>query len=349
MRGRLAASLAGLSIVALTGCSLMDPVEMDRAEEARALGPDAPVIRMANGYEPSHPVNSCGAETMREELRDAGIDLQVYPSGQLGSEAELVEQVATGALDVGAAGSSFLGVWHEDAAVLDAGYLFRDVGEFNEATQGPVMEEVYDEMAEETGLRVMSSWYYGTRQMTANRPIREPEDLRGLKIRTPDAPLYLTNLSIMGATPTPMALSEVYLGLQQNAIDAQENPIPTISSANFDEVQDYLSLTGHMVQGVEMVTSENVLGSLDPEQREALERAMDHGRIATEDCVLEQEREIVEEWRADGSIQVVDDVDVETFQAQVARELPARVEWGDRYLEILRSLGHEPATTEEAP
>ncbi len=125
------------------------------------------------------------------------------------------------------------------------------------------MTGVFDRMAAETDLRVVSNFYYGARQVTANKPVRTPADLNGLKIRTPDAPLYLTTLDIMGATATPMALSEVYLGLQQNTIDAQENPIPTIASAKFYEVQDYISITEHIVQGVYLVGNQRLLDSMD--------------------------------------------------------------------------------------
>jgi tripartite ATP-independent transporter DctP family solute receptor len=338
MRRRWSAAIGiGAVTVALSGCSLLEPVDVAPAAQA-APDPGATVLRFADGYEPGHPVNRCGVEVMKRELADAGIDLRSYPAGQLGSEAALVEQVATGALDIGVAGGSFLGEWYEDAAVVDGAYLFRDVNEFEEATTGPVLAEVYDRMAEETGLRVASNWYYGTRHITADKPVTAPEDLQGLKIRTPDAPLYLTNFGIMGATATPMALSEVYLGLQQNAIDAQENPIPTIASSNFHEVQDYLSLTGHMVQGVQIVTTDRMLEALEPEQREALEAAIEHARVSVRDCIVEEEQQVLEEWKRTGAIEVVEDVDVDAFQERIAAELPDRVPWGDLYLQIQADL-----------
>ncbi|WP_203138674.1 DctP family TRAP transporter solute-binding subunit [Microbacterium sp. JZ31] len=341
MRRRLSAALGiGAVAIALSGCSLLEPVDV-APEEVAAPEPGSRVLRFANGYEPSHPVNRCGVEPMKEELSAAGIDLRSYPAGQLGSEAALVEQVATGALDIGIAGGSFLGEWYEDAAVVDGAYLFRDVDEFDEATTGPVLADVYDRMAEETGLRVASNWYYGTRHITANKPVTAPEDLQGLKIRTPDAPLYLINFGIMGATATPMALSEVYLGLQQNAIDAQENPIPTIASSNFQEVQDYVSLTGHMVQGVQIVTTDRLLESLEPAQRDALEAAIETARISVRDCIVEEEQQVLAEWKDTGAIEVVEDVDVDAFQERIAAELPSQVPWGDLYLQIQADLATE--------
>ncbi|MFC7455817.1 DctP family TRAP transporter solute-binding subunit [Brachybacterium sp. GCM10030267] len=328
---------AALSVLSLAGCGLWEPVDTSQLDEATA-DPDARVIRFAHQYDPAHPVESCGAETLRTELADDGFAVETYPSGQIGGEGETAEQIATGGLELGVVGPSFLGKWYPEAAVLDAPYLFTDVEQFDEATNGPIMEEVYDEMAAETGLRVNSTWYYGTRHITSNTPITEPEDLSGLKIRTPDAPLYITSFSIMNGSATPMALSEAYLGLQQGAIDAQENPIPTIDVQKFYEVQDYLNLTGHMVQAVNIVSSQRFVDSLSADERAGFEDAMEEARIATRDCIVEAEEETLQSWQEEDAITVNDDVDVAAFQELIAEEFPDTVPWGDLYLELQESV-----------
>lgn len=327
-----------VSILALAGCGMMEPVDTS-AIEASEIDPDARVIRFAHPYEPTHPVETCGVATLTEELVDDGIHVESYPSAQIGSEAETTEQVVTGGLELAVVGPSFLGVWHKDAEVLDGAFIFTDVDQFDQATTGPILGELYDEVAEETGLRVTSTWYYGTRHMTSNVPITSPDDLQGLKIRTPDAPLYLTNFAIMGGNATPMALSEAYLGLQQGAIDAQENPIPTIAAQNFQEVQEYISLTAHSVQGVHIVASEQFMTeALDDEERAGFEDALEKARVANRDCIVAQEEEILAEWEDEGAITINDDVDVDAFQQVIADELPGRVPWGDLYLEIQESV-----------
>lgn len=327
-----------VSVLALAGCGLMEPVDTS-AIKAAEVDPDARVIRFAHPYEPTHPVETCGVATLTEELADDGIHVESYPSAQIGSEAETTEQVATGGLELAVVGPSFLGVWHKDAEVLDGAFIFTDVDEFDEATTGPILAELYDEVAEETGLRVTSTWYYGTRHLTSNQPINTPEDLRGLKIRTPDAPLYLTNFAIMGGNATPMALSEAYLGLQQGAIDAQENPIPTIAAQNFQEVQEYINLTAHSVQGIHIVASEQfVTEALDEDERAGFEAALEEARVATRDCIVAQEEETLAEWEEDDAIVINDEVDVEAFQELIAEELPSQVPWGDLYLEIQESV-----------
>lgn len=327
----LTLSVAAASALALAGCGVGEPV--DTSDNAAGNGSDQ-VLRLAHVYEAAHPVETCGVETLQEELDGSGITVESYPAAQLGSESESLEQVATGGLDMAVAGPSFLGVWHEPAAVLDGAYLFDDVDHFVETIEGPVMQQVYEDMNAETGIKVLSGWYYGTRHVTANKPVSTPEDMQGLKIRTPNAPLYLTNIDIMGGTATPMALDEVYLALQQGVIDAQENPIPTIATAKLNEVQDYISLTGHMIQGVNLVTSSTLYDSLEESQRTALDDAMAVAADAVRECVETQEQEILEQWKTDGNIEVNEDVDREVFAELAAENLPGEVSWGDLYVDI---------------
>ncbi|WP_104136326.1 MULTISPECIES: sialic acid TRAP transporter substrate-binding protein SiaP [unclassified Cryobacterium] len=323
-------SLAAVAALSLAGCGLSEP---DAVGDASNSG-DSKVLRLAHVYEASHPMETCGVTALNRELEDSGISIESFPSGQLGSEAESLEQVALGGLDLAIAGPSFLGVWHDEAAVLDGAYLFDSVDHFAETIAGPTMAKIYDEMSEETGIKVLSGWYYGTRQVTSNKEINGPDDMNGVKIRTPDAPLYLTNIKIMGGTATPMALGEVYLALQQGVIDAQENPIPTISTAKFNEVQDFINITGHMIQGVNIVTNTALFEALSSEQQSALEDAMAIAAAEVRECVETQEQDILVDWKADGSITVNEDVDRDAFAKRAREMLPNEVTWGDLYKDI---------------
>jgi tripartite ATP-independent transporter DctP family solute receptor len=326
------ASVAGIAMLALAGCGVGEPV--DTASAGTGGNGDDQVLRLAHVYEANHPVETCGVETLKSELAGSGVTVESYPAAQIGTEAESLEQVASGGLDMAVAGPSFLGVWHEPAAVLDGAYLFDTVDHFVETIEGPMMGKVYEDMEAETGIKVLSGWYYGTRHVTANKPVSAPEDMKGLKIRTPDAPLYLTNIRNMGGTATPMALGEVYLALQQGVIDAQENPIPTISTAKFNEVQDYINLTGHMIQGVNLVTNADLFDSLGAEQQAALEDAMAVAAGKVRECVETQEQEVLAQWKDEGSIKVNEDVDREAFAKAARESLPGQVSWGELYREI---------------
>ena len=323
---RIASALAlgGVAALALTACSSAAP-EADGGEVT---------LRLAHVYEAAHPVETCGVKTLQDELASEGITIKSFPAAQLGSEAEALEQVATGALDIAVAGSSFLGTWYEPAAVFDAAYLFDDVEHFNDTLDSELMTTVFDELASASGLRVQSGWYYGTRQVTANKEISEPADMKGLKIRTPDAPMYLKNTEIMGGTATPMALSEVYLGLQQGVIEAQENPLPTIATAKLNEVQQVVNLTGHMVQGVFLATQDSLTDRLSDEQNEAFQKALKTAAAAVQDCVETQETDILDEWKTSGAIEINDAVKRDVFAEAAIAEFSKNPVWGDLYTEI---------------
>ncbi|GAA1589881.1 DctP family TRAP transporter solute-binding subunit [Leucobacter aridicollis] len=321
------AALGAAAALALAGCS--------GAPASNGAGGDGDVtLRLAHVYEAAHPVETCGVKTLQDELDGSGITVKSFPAAQLGSEAEALEQVATGALDIAVAGSSFLGTWYEPAAVFDAAYLFDDVEHFNSTLNSDLMAGVFDELASQSGLRVQSGWYYGTRHVTANKEISSPADMKGLKIRTPDAPMYLKNTEVMGGTATPMALSEVYLGLQQGVIEAQENPLPTIATAKLNEVQKVVNLTGHMVQGVFLTTQESLGNRLSAEQNASFTAALESAAAAVQECVETQESEIIATWSSDGSIAINDAVKRDEFAKAAVSEFSKNPVWGELYSDI---------------
>lgn len=335
-RGIQAIALGGASALLLTGC-VGGQIDASEAPDANGGDPDARVLRFGHTYEPSHAFERCAIPAVQEALEGSGIQIESYPSSQLGSEAEMVEQVHSGSLDVVMAGAAFLGTWYEDAAVLDAPYLFDDIDSFLANIDSPEVQKIWDGLRAESGLSVESSWYFGTRHVSANKPVREPADLAGVKLRTPDAPLYVTAISDMGGTATPMALDEVYTGLQQGTIDGQEAPIPSFESLRFSEVQDYINLTGHIVQASNVVTSTGVLESLTDDQRDAWDKALDAGASAAQTCIVEDEESIVAKWKAEGTIEVVEDVDTAAFAEAVRRKLPGQVSFGELYTQIVES------------
>lgn len=331
--GTLTLALGSAAALALSGCST-DTGGTGNGDTGG--GGDAPslTLRLGHIYEPSHPVETCGIPALNDALSGSGLSVESYGASQLGSEAEMLEQISTGSLDMSIAGAAFLGTWHEPAGVLDAGYLFDDPDHFMATVSGDIMQGVFDELATVSGMRVQASTYYGTRQVTANKEISTPADMAGVKIRTPDAPMYLTNIALMGGTATPMALSEVYLGLQQGVIDAQENPIPTISSAKFNEVQDYINLTNHMVQGIYVLSQDSLTDSFSDDQRASFEDAMQTFGETVADCIVDEEQSILDGWRSDGSITVNDSVDFEAFAAPAREQFEADPTFGELYSAI---------------
>ncbi|WP_046470884.1 DctP family TRAP transporter solute-binding subunit [Allosalinactinospora lopnorensis] len=328
-------SVFAAAAVLVSGCVGHAP-DLDAVDLGSRSAPDGgTTLRLAHVYDTEHPTHTCGAEELRERFAEVGVNLEIFPAGQLGDEEEALQLLHTGNLEMTIAGPAFLGSWYDQAEVFDAAYAFRNVDHFDGVTNGEIGEEVWEGLRRDAGLRVLASWYYGTRHTTANHPVRGPDDLKGSKIRVPSAPVYLSNTKVMGGTATPMALGEVYLSLQQGAIDAQENPVPTIHTSRFDEVQTHVSLTGHIVQGVMPVIADPVFQDLSPEQRSHVADATLEVSEDVRACIEQEETEVLEEWRETGGPEVVDDVDAEEFAEQARDMLPREhEEWGDLYLRI---------------
>jgi tripartite ATP-independent transporter DctP family solute receptor len=297
-------------------------------------------VRFGNHYEPGHPNNRCGATQMFDALNAAnvGLSAKVYPAAQLGTAPQMIEQLVVGELEMAMGSPSDLGVWHPPLSVMTAAYAFKDYSGVKEFVEGEIGQRLYDEVLKKAGVRILGTWLYGTRHMTANKQIRTPEDMAGLKIRVPDAPIMLANLQAMGGSPTPMAFGEVYLGLQQGVIDAQENPLPSIQSMKFYEEQKYLMLTGHVVETTLIMVAEPFWQSLSDEQRAALQKVTDEATAAVATCIQDEEGTIVDRWKAANAIEVVD-VDRDAFRNRVIERFSkdGSFVWTDIYKNLVQS------------
>lgn len=180
------------------------------------------------------------------ERSDGRIKLENYPSEQLAKEIEAIRLIQTGVIDMTITGST-LNNWIEIVSFCEMPFLLRDSLDMNELINGPIGQRMAKEIKEKIGLRPIAYFQRGARHLTSNRPIKHPDDLKGLIIRVPNVPSFVTAWEALGAKPTPMAFSEVFTSLQQGTIEAQENPFAMINAAGFAEVQDYINLTGHVV------------------------------------------------------------------------------------------------------
>ena len=192
------------------------------------------------------------AEDMQAELGDAHT-VEFYADGQLGDEKELMQKLRLGTVQFTLISSIMTNVAPE-FALFDMPFLVQDRAHLK-AINAEIVQTDLAPKAEEAGLKVLSTWENGFRQITNNtRPINTPADLEGLKIRTPSSEWRVAMFKEWGANPTPMAFSEVFVALQTGTMDGQENPLTNITGANFQEVQQYLSLTGHVYSPTYLTT-----------------------------------------------------------------------------------------------
>ncbi|MCR9149832.1 MAG: TRAP transporter substrate-binding protein [Rhodobacteraceae bacterium] len=192
------------------------------------------------------------AEDLQAALGDAHT-VEFYADGQLGDEKELMQKLRLGTVQFTLISSIMTNVAPE-FALFDMPFLVQDRDHLK-AIDAEIVQSELAPKAEAAGLKVLSTWENGFRQITNNsRPINVPADLSGLKIRTPSSEWRVSMFKEWGANPTPMSFSEVFVALQTGTMDGQENPLTNITGANFQEVQKYLSLTGHVYSPTYLTT-----------------------------------------------------------------------------------------------
>ncbi len=198
------------------------------------------------------------------------VEVKVFPAGQLGGERELIEATKLGTIQMCMVSAAIAGTYKE-AQVLDIPYLFSSAPIAWKVMDGWFGKEMAEDILKKTGMRVLGYGETGFRNFTSSvRLIKSPADLKGLKIRVMESPIYLTLVRALGASPTPIAWPETYQALQQKVVDGQENPVSVILSFKLYEVQKYLTLDGH-TYGVDFILiNEKFFQSLPKETQDVL-------------------------------------------------------------------------------
>ncbi|WP_301097996.1 sialic acid TRAP transporter substrate-binding protein SiaP [Otariodibacter sp.] len=230
-------------------------------------------------------------EFFANEVKDksAGkIDISIYPSAQLGDDRVMMKQLKDGALDFTLGESARFQIFYPEAEVFALPYMIPDFGTAKKALfETEFGKGLLKKINSELGMTVLADAYNGTRQTTSNRAINSIDDMKGLKIRVPNAATNLAFAKYVGASPTPMAFSEVYLALQTNSVDGQENPLSTIEAQKFYEVQKYLALTNHILNDQLYLVSNETLADLPKDLqkvvKDAAEKAAEyHSKLFTD-------------------------------------------------------------------
>ncbi|MBD5642276.1 MAG: DctP family TRAP transporter solute-binding subunit [Desulfovibrio sp.] len=247
-----------------------------------------------------------------KERSNGEIEIKVYPSSQLGNQRDLVEGLGLGTVDMTLTGTAVMGNFVPEVAVFDLPFIFRDVNHAYKALDTVGMDLA--KAGEKNGMITLAIWENGIRHMTNNkRPIKGPDDMKGLKMRVMEQPVYIDMMKALGASPTPMAMSELYTALQKGVIDGQENPLGHIATKKFNEVQKYLSLTGHTYASEPLLISKQAWDKLTPEQQNLIRQAAIDTRDWERQLCRDLEGKFLEQIKAAGTTEVNEDVDKEAF------------------------------------
>jgi tripartite ATP-independent transporter DctP family solute receptor len=313
-----------------------EPTTEESSEPSEAAQADV-TLSLAHSYQEGQPQVECGANVIKEQAEAAGVGLtiEIFGASELGGDADRIQSVIAGDIDMDIQGASALSAVYPPMSVVDGAFVFDDSEHLYNFFTSDASAALTEGFEEETGVHILGAWNTGARQFTANVPIRTPDDLAGLRMRFPPSPTFLLNAEAMGAEAVEVAFEELYLALQQGTVDGQENPITNIDAINLDEVQDYISLSSHQLSSNLVIIGE-AWNELSTEQQEALSAAVGEAMVQEPECAAEAEEEILAGWRDGGEMEVVEDVDREAFRELVEPFL--RENFDDAQLEVLEAI-----------
>lgn len=296
------------------------------------------VLRFGHVYEASTPyhVAILQAAKLVERKTNGRYKMDVFPASQLGKEVALNEALSLGTVDAIYTGLAFLGQSYGPISISDYPFVLRSYQHWKAYSESGLFAELSAEYKKISGNTIVALTYYGARHVTSNKPILKPADMKGLKIRTPNAPAYQMFPKATGANPTPMAFAEVYLALQQGVVDAQENPLPTIKFKKFYEVQSNINLTGHITNSLAILVSPITIKKMGKDVQALLD-SLTEAAAATSDEIMQSETELADWFRQQG-IQV-NNVDRKPFMKVVSPLLTSKnVPWSVEVYNRLQAI-----------
>jgi tripartite ATP-independent transporter DctP family solute receptor len=221
-----------------------------------------------------------------EKNSNGTLKVTIYPAGVLGTQAEAIDMLRTGSLALETSGPSILASFYSPVQVMSLPYAFDNAAQGYAYFESPAGQRIFDDIRKKSGVRTLDVWYFGDRNLTINNIIvKTPKDLAGKAIRCMDTPVAKTVVASLGGSPVPINFGELYMALQTGVVAGQENPIPTIISQKFYEVQNTLVLTKHSVHMGTVHVSEIIWQSLTPAQRDVITAALAKYRPVIEERI----------------------------------------------------------------
>lgn len=252
-----------------------------------------------------------------EELSGGNITVNVYTDAQLFSQEEEVAAVVMGDADLTLTSASWLTTGSPWVSMFTAGYLFNSYDHMTTTLNGEIGHEVFQKISDEQGLLPLGAWYLGSREisLSEDKAVRTPEDLNGVNLRMPNTEAWLFLGEALGANPTPMSFSELYLALQTGSVDGQDNPLSSVESAKFYEVQKSITLTNHLVDSVWPAINTEKWNSLTEAQQDIILQGVEAGRDFCDTTNLQKESELVAFFEEQGLS--IYEADIPAFQEHV--------------------------------
>ena len=270
-----------------------------------------------------------------EKNSNGSLKVTIYPAGTLGTQAEAVNMLRAGSLELLTSGPSILASFYEPVQVFSLPYMFNDVNHAYKAFESEMGQKIFNEIIlEKSGVRTLDVWYFGDRNLTTKGiAATKPEDLSGQKIRAMDTPIAKSVIESLGGNPIPVNIAELYMALQTGVVVGQENPVPTILAQKFNEVQDHLILTKHSVHMGTVHVAESLWQRLSDEQRQIVTDALAKYRPEIEKRIVEQTEAGIETLKSQGMTVVEPDLAAFRANAQsvIEKNFGSQADWMEVY------------------
>ncbi len=292
------------------------------------------VLKMAHVYTPGTIwYDAAEAYAKAVDTRTGGkVKIQIAHSGSTGDWPASIEGLKIGTNDIVLQSVGTLDRYNTLAGIEAFPYLVRSVDQFKKVYYGPVGKELYDEIAKKTGFRIIGAGYRGARHLSNNKKIEKVEDLKGVKLRVPPLKMYRMTWELLGASPVPMGMAEMFTSMQQGVVDGQENPLEIIEGQKYNEVQKYVIETGHVMGAMTWIYSAQRFGQLPADVQAVLREEGEKVMLAYTDQMVKTEDDLKKKLQAKGMTFIK--VDTAPWQAKLApmpKEFPELAEWIQKF------------------
>ncbi len=269
-------------------------------------------LRLGNIYPADHSTGKAAdkiAELVAQKT-NGQVKIENFHDSKLGNEREIAESVKAGSLDMCLSGLAGVGRFVQTVQVLELPYLYRDLDQLHRV--GQAVRPDVEKLMLQVGIRTLGFFYLGPRETTAKRPIRSLEDMKGLRFRVPEAPLYVGMARALGANPTPIAFPEVYTSLQSGVAEAAEGGVDTLWNNKWYEPAKNIALTHHILQLFYVTINEGSFQKLTPTQRQALQEAVQEASVYQLGLIKDFNTSLLDKMKAAGAT-VIPIADLQPF------------------------------------
>jgi len=327
-----------VTALSLAACSSGNSETPSDASKASSDDSKKIVVNIAYGNQPGEPIDQQANKwkELAEERSNGRLELKLFPSSQLGSEKDVIEQALMGNNTIILTGYDFLMDYVPDMGIMTAPYLTDDVEDLFYLTTTDWFKGLQDQLREKGLVVVTTNTLYGKRHLMTTKPVKTPDDLKGMKIRVPNSNTYIKTFEALGATPTPMPLAEVYTALQQGLIDGAENPLPVLQGSKTNEVAKYLALTEHTKIISPWVAGTAFFDTIPEDLQKILMETGDEAGEYAKSITLEQADKVLEEFKQQGV--TVTEVDLNAFKEKTKDVYNAFPQWSPNLYETVQEL-----------